>query len=194
MSLQTLSPVDTATTAISSPTPSSQRKSTPTISHLAIAPTRGIFKVFSTSQPSFHLEVITQALRLASLGTKVLVVQFFQGGINQGIENPRILGQNLTWIRNQINRHITPETELTPVETELVLRLWTFVQSAVSSGSYGLIVLDQLNLAIELDLISETEVVESLSDRPAALDLILTGANMPVSLTEIADQVTHRRN
>ncbi len=194
MSLQTLSPVDTATTAISSPTPSSQRKSTPTISHLAIAPTKGIFQVFSTSQPSFHLEVITQALRLASLGTPVLVVQFFQGGINQGIENPRILGQNLTWIRNQIDRYITPETELTPVEADLVLRLWTFVQTAVSSGNYGLIVLDQLNLAIELDLISETKVVESLSDRPAALDLILTGANMPVSLTEIADQVTHRRN
>jgi cob(I)alamin adenosyltransferase len=187
---QTLSPVDAA---ISTPAPS-QRKSTPTISHLAIAPTQGNFQVFSTSQPSFHLEVMAQALRLASLGTPVLVVQFFQGGINQGIENPRILGQNLTWIRNQIDRHITPETIPTPQEIDLVLQLWAFVQAAIKTGNYGLVVLDELNLAIELNLISEAEVVDNLSDRPVTLDLILTGANMPTSLTEIADQVTHRRN
>jgi cob(I)alamin adenosyltransferase len=208
MSLQTLNSANTSSQSPSASTsspnsnsgstaasnPSSQRKSTPKISHLPIAPTRGTFQVFTSAQRGFHSEVMAQSLRLASLGTPVLVVQFFQGGINQGIENPRILGQNMTWIRSQLDRNITAETELTPPEVMQITQLWSFVKNAVSINNYGLVVLDELNLAIELRLIPEIEVMQLLSDRPISLDLILTGAKMPNSLIEFADQVTDRRN
>jgi cob(I)alamin adenosyltransferase len=205
MSLQTLTTTSTNTNSdtnstssasnpSSAPSSAAARKPTPKISHLPIAPSRGSVQVFTSSQRGFQSEVMAQALRLASLGTPVLVIQFFQGGINQGINHPRILGQNLTWIRSQIERNITTAIELTAAEISQTLQLWEFAKTALSSNLYGLIVLDELNLAIELNLIPETEIMQHLSDRPTTLDLILTGAKMPNSLTEFADQVTHRRN
>ncbi|MDX1978598.1 MAG: cob(I)yrinic acid a,c-diamide adenosyltransferase [Pseudanabaenaceae cyanobacterium bins.68] len=167
-------------------------RSNPNLSLASIAP--GSLQIFSTIQPSFPLAQIAQALRVASLGTPALVVQFFQGGINQGVEQPRILGQNLTWVRSQIQRRLDQDSQLSPAEIDQILSLWTFTKTAIASLDYGLILLDQLSLAISLDLIPQTEIIQQLSDRPPALDLILTGTQIPIPLLELADQVTHRRN
>lgn len=166
----------------------------PNLSLATIPIVSGSLQIFSTSQPSFPLEQIAQALRVASLGTPVLVVQFFTGGINQGVEQPRILGQNLTWVRSQIQRRLDQHSQLTPLEKEQILSLWAFTKTAIASQTYGLILLDQINLAITLDLIPTTEIIQQLSDRPPSLDLILTGTQIPTPLLELADQVTHRRN
>ena len=68
-------------------------------------------------------------------------------------------------------------------------------QKAVSEGIYGLIVLDELSLAIDFGLIKENELLTLLKNRPSHVEVILTGPQMPDSLLSAADQVTEfRRN
>jgi cob(I)alamin adenosyltransferase len=149
-------------------------------------------QVFTCSHRSFFTSVMAQALRIAGQGTPVLVVQFLKGGIGQGYDHPVRLGQHLDWIRCDLPRCIdTPHLDET--ETRSLLDLWQHTQEVVMQGKYDLVVLDELSLAINFDLISETEVLAFLQKRPSHVDVILTGPEMPPALLDVADQITELR-
>jgi cob(I)alamin adenosyltransferase len=158
-----------------------------------IPPSQGVMQIFTAPDRTFYVDVIAQAVRLGGQGTSVLIAQFFKGGIRQGVEAPRKLGQNLEWVRCDLSRNIEPSTELTEDEGKAILDLWGYVKNLITKGKHQLIILDDLNLAIERSLISESEVIDTLKSRPQKVDITLTGANIPHSLINIADQVTQRR-
>jgi cob(I)alamin adenosyltransferase len=136
--------------------------------------------------------VMVQALRLAGQGTRVLIVQFLKGGIKQGPENRVLLGSSLEWVRCRLHRCIdTPHLE--PEERVALDELWQFTQEAVRSGRYGLVVLDELSLAIKLGLIPEEQVLDLVDQRPVWMDMIITGPEMPASLLERADLIAQLR-
>jgi len=153
----------------------------------------GIMQIFTAHERTFYVDVIAQAMRLGGQGTSVLIAQFFKGGIHQGVEAPRKLGQNLKWVRCNLSRNIETDTELTENERKAILDLWGYVKPLIINGSHELIILDEINLVIERSLIPESEVINTLKSRPHKVDITLTGANMPSSLINIADQVTQRR-
>jgi cob(I)alamin adenosyltransferase len=152
----------------------------------------GLIQVFTSSYRSFFTSVMAQALRIAGQGTPVLIVQFLKGGIRQGQNNPIVLGQNLNWIRCDLPRCIdTPHLDDT--ETEALDSLWQHTLSVVSDGKYSLVVLDELSLAMNFGLIPEAEVLEFLTNRPPHVDIILTGAEMPKTILDLADEITEIR-
>ncbi|MGB3640590.1 MAG: P-loop NTPase family protein [Rivularia sp. (in: cyanobacteria)] len=162
--------------------------STVSLSHTV----QGLVQVFTSSYRSFFTSVMAQALRIAGQGTPVLIVQFLKGGIRQGQNNPVVLGQNLDWIRCDLPRCIdTPQLDDT--ETEALHSLWQHTLSVVNEGKYSLVVLDELSLAMNFGLIPETEVLEFLTKRPQNVDIILTGAEMPKSILDLADEITEIR-
>lgn len=152
----------------------------------------GLVQVFTSSHRTFFTSVMAQALRIAGQGTPVLVVQFLKGGINQGHERPVRLGEYLDWIRCDLPRCIdTPH--LDDGEMRSLHQLWQYTQKVIFEGKYSLVVLDELSLAINFDLISESEVLAAIERRPSHVDIVLTGQEMPEAILELADQVTEIR-
>lgn len=152
----------------------------------------GLVQVFTCPYRSFFTSVMAQALRIAGQGTRVLIVQFLKGGIQQGFQHPVQLGQNLDWIRCDLPRCLD-SPDVTEVEAAALLDLWQETQSVVVQGQYSLVVLDELSLAINFGLIAESEVLHFLKNRPSQVDVILTGPEMPQSILDIADQITELR-
>lgn len=152
----------------------------------------GLVQVFTSPHRCFFTSVMAQALRIAGQGSPVLAVQFLKGGINQGHQHPVRLGQNLDWVRCDLPRCID-KADLNEIETRSIAQLWEYVQNAVRSGSYALVILDELSLAVNLGLIPEAEVLALIDSKPQDLDIILTGASMPPAILEVADQVTEIR-
>ncbi len=158
----------------------------------SLYPVIGLVQVFTCSQRTFFTDVMARSLLIAGQGTPVLVVQFLKGGINQGHLNPNRLGQNLDWIRCDVPRCIdTPDIEET--EKHSLQELWQHTQKVVLAGDYSLVVLDELSLAIKFGFIPESEVLELLEHRPASVDVIMTGTEMPQSILDVADQITEIR-
>jgi cob(I)alamin adenosyltransferase len=58
------------------------------------------------------------------------------------------------------------------------------------SGSYDLVVLDEVNLAAAWKLIELDEVVKLITDKPQNVELILTGRQADTKLVQLADLVT----
>ncbi len=156
---------------------------------------RGIVQVFKTAKRSFQTDVMVNALRLASQGNKVLIVQFFQGGIGQGLHHPRKLVENLEWLRADLSRNIDfQDPNLTEEEKANILSLWHFVQKVLHYGDYQLVVLDELPGLIESGLVEESSLLETIEARADNVNVVITGVNIPQSLILFADQVTHKRS
>jgi cob(I)alamin adenosyltransferase len=135
---------------------------------------------------------MVQAMRAAGQGVAVLVVQFLKGGLRQGTHQPMQLGQQLDWLRADIPRCIHGE-QVSEAERTAIANLWTHTQAVVMQGSYSLVVLDELSLALGLGLLAEADVLHFLEQRPPQVDVVLTGPDMPECLLAIADQVTECR-
>jgi cob(I)alamin adenosyltransferase len=178
---------------IKNPQPSDNPKKARKVT-LSVVPQKGTVQIFTAPQPRFYGKVVAQALNSAGHGTRVLIVQMFQGGIKQGPKYPRQLAQNLDWLRCDLSRNIDPTTELTEQEIKAVKDLWQFVKEAIAQGEYSLVLLDELNMGIPLQVIAEAEIMAAIENRPDHVDIVLMGANMPESLLAIADQVTQRRS
>ncbi|MFT0814382.1 cob(I)yrinic acid a,c-diamide adenosyltransferase [Synechococcus sp. OH20] len=153
---------------------------------------QGSLQLYTHPSRGMFTPVMAQALRLAGQGTRVLIVQFLKGGINQGPENRLSLGRSLEWVRCRLHRCIdTPHLE--PEEQMALDELWQFTQEVVRSGRYDLVVLDELSLAVKLGLIPEAQVLDLIDQRPAWMDMVITGPEMPDSLLERADLITQLR-
>ena len=73
---------------------------------------------------------------------------------------------------------------------ELINAGFEEVKRAISSKKYGLVILDELNVALHFGLIGRTAVEELLKMVPKNTELVLTGRDAPDWLIERADLVT----
>ncbi|MER5176483.1 MAG: cob(I)yrinic acid a,c-diamide adenosyltransferase [Candidatus Nitrosocosmicus sp.] len=63
----------------------------------------------------------------------------------------------------------------------------------IRSGKYDIIILDEINYALKLNLITENEVISLLDSKPAELNIIMTGNYLSNKMLELADLVTEMK-
>jgi cob(I)alamin adenosyltransferase len=66
-------------------------------------------------------------------------------------------------------------------------------RAAMLSKRYRIIVLDEVNVALDFELLTEAEVHDFLDAKPDDVEVILTGRYAPASLVRRADLVTEMR-
>ena len=76
---------------------------------------------------------------------------------------------------------------------ELIKAGFDEVTRAVSTGKYGMVILDELNMALHFELIGRSAVEELLEKVPEHTELIITGRCAPDWLIERADLVTEMK-
>src|SRR5690606_630316 len=60
----------------------------------------------------------------------------------------------------------------------------------IASEKFDMVILDEINVAVDFGLISEEDVLSMVKNKPAELDLVLTGRYAPERLKDIADMVS----
>lgn len=63
----------------------------------------------------------------------------------------------------------------------------------IRSGAYDIVILDEINYAVNLELISIKEVMELIESKPSETDLVLTGNYAKKEIIERADLVTEMK-
>jgi cob(I)alamin adenosyltransferase len=76
------------------------------------------------------------------------------------------------------------------VLVENVVETFNAAKALVMSGEFDLAVFDEINNSMHNGYIETSEVVELISSRPEAMNLILTGRNAPEEVQQRADLVT----
>ena len=134
------------------------------------------------------------ALRAVGSGMKVLMLQFLKGSWHYGeLDAVQAFGDK--FVMKQMGRgFVKVGTEKPdPEDVKLVEDAWAEARTAMHSGDWDLVVLDEINYAISYGMLDPAKVVEGLKSRPEMVHVILTGRNAHASIVELADTVTEMR-
>ena len=129
------------------------------------------------------------ALRALGHGWKVGIVQFIKGAWATGERTAletfgdrvefHALGEGFTWNTQDKARDIAA-----------CEKAWAKARELMADPKFGLVILDELNIALRYDYLPLTEVVSALAARRPGLHVIVTGRNAKPELIAIADTVT----
>ncbi len=160
----------------------------------------GQIQIYQSSYRGSYFSIIRDSLRNAALGRKVLLVQLMKGGVKQGIPNAQKLCGNLTWIRSSDSydqyesEYINSNKKLREEIKSSIIELWDFCKKELLSGYYDQIILDEIFLALEMNIISKDDLISTLENRFISGDVILTGTCIPKNFLLMADQITELRS
>ncbi|HBG48552.1 MAG TPA: cob(I)yrinic acid a,c-diamide adenosyltransferase [Cyanobacteria bacterium UBA9971] len=133
-------------------------------------------------------------MRALGRGWKVLIVMFAKGGNGYGELfsfrelSPKLMNQ-LKIIQAGLDKIVYKNT-VSEEDKNAVDYGWKAAKQAAMSGEFDLIVLDEANIAIELGLISLEDMKDFLKNKPASLEIVLTGRHAHPEIIELAHLVS----
>ena len=129
------------------------------------------------------------ALRALGHGWKIGIVQFIKGAWATGERTAletfgdrvefHALGQGFTWNTQDKTRDIAA-----------CVKAWEKAKELIADPKFGLVILDELNIALRYDYLPLADVVAALAARRPSLHVVVTGRNAKPELIAIADTVT----
>jgi len=130
-------------------------------------------------------------MRGAARGWKVGVVQFLKSGewhVGEEDIARRLgvewwaLGDGFTW-----------DSENLTQDQAVAREAWARAKSLIQSGDYQLVVLDEITYPMTWGWIDTDDVVSTIRDRPAKVNVVATGRDAPAALIDVADTATEMR-
>ena len=129
------------------------------------------------------------ALRMLGRGRPVGVVQFIKGAWSTGERAAfERFGDQVEW--HTMGEGFTWETQDRARDVAAAERAWQQALAMMARPGLGLLVLDELNIALRYDYLAEDAVLAGLAARPPGLHVVATGRNARPTLLAAADLVT----
>ncbi len=129
------------------------------------------------------------ALRMLGNNRRVGIVQFIKGAWSTG-EQPAlgVFGDRVVWYT--MGEGFTWETQDLKRDVAAAEKAWDKALELMADETIGLVILDELNIALRYDYLDLEKVVAALSARRPDLHVVVTGRNAKPALIEAADLVT----
>ena len=129
------------------------------------------------------------ALRMLGRGHRVGVVQFIKGAWHTAERDAlEKFGEQVSW--HTMGEGFTWETQDLRRDIAAAERAWAKSLELMNDPSFGLVILDELNIALRYDYLDLAKVVAALRDRREGLHVVVTGRNAKPDLIAAADLVT----
>jgi cob(I)alamin adenosyltransferase len=129
------------------------------------------------------------ALRMLGRGKRVGVVQFIKGAWHSAERDAlEKFGDQVSW--HTMGEGFTWETQDLSRDIAAAERAWAKAQELMADPSFGLVILDELNIALRYDYLALDQVIATLKARRPGLHVVVTGRNAKPLLIEAADLVT----
>ena len=128
-------------------------------------------------------------LRAVGYGLKVYVIFFMKGHYDYGEYRSLAQLPNVTVAGYGLRKLTRPEAEEEEERREAEAAL-AKAREVITSGEYDIVLLDEINVAVDYGLIKLDDVIDLIKSRPSHVEVILTGRYADNRLLELADQIT----
>src|ERR1700732_4602228 len=129
------------------------------------------------------------ALRMLGRGHRVGVVQFIKGAWHTAERDAlATFGDKVSW--HTMGEGFTWETQDLKRDVAAAERAWAKSLELMADPTFGLVILDELNIALRYEYLDLSAVVAALRERRAGLHVVVTGRNAKPELIAAADLVT----
>ncbi len=151
---------------------------------------RGYVQIYTGNGKGKTTASLGLAFRAVGRGLKVCMVQFIKGGGEYGEHLlARKLAPMLTIHQTGRDNWVFKD-KLDPEDIRIANETLVLAHSALKSGEYDLMILDEINGAVWFGLIDVEQVLQLVKDKPDNVELVLTGRSVDERLIEAADLVT----
>jgi len=155
--------------------------------------TKGLVQVYTGNGKGKTTASLGLVFRALGHGLRIHVMQFMKGQTLYGeLESAKLFAERLT-IEQVGTPRFVKQGKQTAIDREMAQAAFSRAQLIVASGDYDLIVLDELNCAVDFDLVELDAVKEMIRTKPAHTELVITGRNVHPDVIELADLVTEMR-
>ncbi|HBT82315.1 MAG: cob(I)yrinic acid a,c-diamide adenosyltransferase [Desulfuromonadales bacterium GWD2_61_12] len=153
---------------------------------------RGLVQIYTGNGKGKTTAAMGLALRAVGFGLRVHIMQFMKGQTYSELISLRRLAPELT--SEQVGRDcFLRKGAVDPVDVRMAEEAFVRARVLVASGIYDLVILDELNCAVDFDLIPVAAVLELIRHKAPQTELVLTGRNARPEVIEVADLVTEMR-
>jgi cob(I)alamin adenosyltransferase len=122
-------------------------------------------------------------------GHRVGVVQFVKGAWHTAERDAfAAFGERVSW--HTMGEGFTWETQDIKRDIAAAERAWGKALELMADPGFGLVILDELNIALRYEYLDLDAVVAALAARRSGLHVVVTGRNAKPKLIEAADLVT----
>lgn len=155
----------------------------------AVRKSKGLIIVITGNGKGKTTAAFGQALRAIGQGYKVFVLQFMKGRkYGEFLVAEKYL-PNITVKMAGLDSFVMRENPAA-IDVELAQKGLETARKAMTSGKYDMVILDEVNVALDFKLIDLKEVIKLIKNKPADMDLILTGRYAPKEIIKLADTVS----
>jgi cob(I)alamin adenosyltransferase len=130
-------------------------------------------------------------LRVLGHGMKLGVVQFIKGALESA--ERRFLSAHPSCEFHVVGEGYTWNTQDRAADIRTARRGWAEAVRMIGDPSFGMVILDELNIVLKYQYLDLEEVLEVLRGRRAMLHVVVTGRHAPQPLLDLADLVSEIR-
>lgn len=150
---------------------------------------KGLLMVYSGRGKGKTTAALGLALRFVGHGMKVLIIQFMKGDPDYGEVQAAKLLPGLEIVQRGLPTFVQPGSPGAD-DLRLAKEGLDLAEQALSSGEWNLVVLDELNVALDYGLVTLAEVLRVLDRRAEPVNVVLTGRGAHPELVKRADMAS----
>ena len=139
----------------------------------------GLIQIYTGSGKGKTTAALGLAMRAAGHGFKVGILHFMKIWNYGEVKSLEKLGIDL--FRYGTTELIDPKNP-SPIDFKQAIEAIEKAEELVEEGNYDILILDEINVAVDFNLIPLKRVVDLLEKKPDNLELVITGRNCPKEL------------
>ena len=149
---------------------------------------KGIIHIYTGNGKGKTTAAIGQGIRAVGAGLRVYMIQFMKG---YSYSEVKALQSSKNFMIKQFGRpDFVDKKNPAEIDIRYAQEALEHAKQIIESNRYDVVILDEINVALDYQLIKEDEVVNMLKEKPNKMELILTGRYAPQKIIKNADLIT----
>ncbi|HHV19297.1 MAG TPA: cob(I)yrinic acid a,c-diamide adenosyltransferase [Thermoanaerobacterales bacterium] len=154
---------------------------------------KGLVLVYTGNGKGKTTASLGLALRAVGHGEKVYIIQFMKGNEKYGeVQAVRRYLPNVELVQKGLDAFIK-KGQPSLQDIKMAEEGLSLAKKVISSGKYDLVILDELNVAVDYGLLTEEDILDAIALKPGYTTLVLTGRYASEKILEKADMISEVR-
>jgi cob(I)alamin adenosyltransferase len=149
---------------------------------------KGIVHVYTGPGKGKTTVALGLGLRAAGAGFKVHMLQFMKGRRYSEIGSIEKI-PNFTISQHGRDDFVSKEKP-EQIDIDMAKEGFEKAKKIVKNNNHDMVILDEINVAVDYSLISVNDVLKLIDEKPEKLELVLTGRGAHPEIVKVADLVT----
>ena len=149
---------------------------------------KGFVHIYTGNGKGKTTAAIGLGIRATGEGLKVYMIQFMKGRRYSEIDALENI-KDLTVIQFGRDKFVSKENP-EQIDIDLARKGFEHAKEIIKNGEHDLIILDEINVAVDFKLIPLKDVLKLMDEKPEKVELVLTGRYVHPDMVKQADLVS----